>query len=74
MRIPTSLRKFFRLPLRRRALVLEAALWLGLAKLALWVFPFARIARFQGRLQAPRTSPQALLDAGTSGRRGRLGS
>jgi len=38
------LRRFLQMPNRQRVLLLEAALFLGLARLALLALPFGRIA------------------------------
>lgn len=46
-------RKFRGLSWRRRSLLLEAAFWLVMAKLALVLVRFTLIARYIGRLHAP---------------------
>jgi hypothetical protein len=48
-----GVRSFYRLSWAGRGLLLEAALWLALARLALWSLPFATVARWLG------TSPHA---------------
>lgn len=45
----SRLRKFLALPLADRACLVEAGLWLGLARLAILVLPFRWIARGLGR-------------------------
>lgn len=61
------LRKFLALSGAERGCLLEAAFWLGLARLAILVLPFRRIAPFLGRqmVQSPEkagAAPAALLD------------
>ena len=52
------LRKFLALPAAERGCLLEAACWLGLARLAILVLPFRRVAPFLGRHMA-RSPEQA---------------
>ena len=51
------LAKFTRLSWSKRLLLLEASLWLGMARLAIRLFPFPRIARQLGKHMAE--SPEA---------------
>lgn len=46
-------RRFRRLPRSRRLLLLEAALWLAAARLALLLVPFPHIGRYLGELRPP---------------------
>lgn len=46
-----------RLPLAKLLLLLEAACWLCLARLALLVLPFPRIGRYIGHLRKPSLTP-----------------
>jgi hypothetical protein len=51
--------KFFRLPQHDRILVLEAALWLSVASLAIAILPFRRIGRLAGiSIRRPQLPPQ----------------
>jgi len=45
--------RFGRLSRRRRTLLIEALLWLALARIALLTAPFARIARYLGAFVSP---------------------
>jgi hypothetical protein len=50
-----GVRSFYRLSWAGRGLLLEAALWLALARLALWSLPFATVARWLGT--SPHVAP-----------------
>lgn len=63
----SRLRKFLALPHADRGCLLEAAFWLGLARLSILILPFRRIAPVLGRHMAqspekPGAAPAALLD------------
>jgi hypothetical protein len=55
------LAKFARLPGPDRLLFLEAALWLGIARLAILLIPFRQIAPFLGKHMTE--SPQSIVPA-----------
>jgi hypothetical protein len=57
------LRSFAALRDGRRALLVEAALWLALARLALAILPFPRIARHLGTFTAPAEGRARALPA-----------
>jgi hypothetical protein len=57
----SRLRKFWALSPGERSCLLEAVLWLGLARLAILVLPFRRLAPFLGRHMA-----QSPADAGAA--------
>ncbi len=56
-------RRLVRLPAWKLLLLLEAAFWLVVARLALLVLPFSRIGRYLGALQSP-SADCAAPDAG----------
>ncbi len=51
--IPRQLRRFAQVDGHRRALVVEAVLWLALARIALLTMPFQKIARHLGAFTSP---------------------
>jgi hypothetical protein len=51
--IPQLWRRFRALPRNRRLLLLEAAFWLAVARLAILLLPFPQIARYLGQLHSP---------------------
>lgn len=51
--IRRPLRRFTQVDGHRRALVVEAVLWLLLARLALIIIPFPRLAKHMGKFTAP---------------------
>ncbi len=55
--IPRKLRRLARIGGSRRALLVEAALWLALARLALIVVPFPWLARRLGTFAPPSAAP-----------------
>jgi len=68
------LRRFAQVGPRRRALVVEAAMWLALTRLALLLLPFQTLARRLGTFTPPgqardggRLPPEAILVAGEIG-------
>ena len=50
---PSRLRRIAHMPLPKLLLLLEAAFWLCVARLALLVVPFPRIGRYIGTMQSP---------------------
>lgn len=65
--IPRPLRRFAQVDGRRRALVVEAVLWLALARIALLTMPFQKIARRLGTFRGPAEGRAAALDPGAAG-------
>jgi len=51
--------KFFSLPLRRQRLLVEAAVCLGAARLALAFLPFPKIGKYLGQLRPP--APESVV-------------
>ena len=71
-----SIRKFWRLSQADRALLVQAAVWLGATRVALWVLPFrlvrrllAQTARPSAARRGPRPSRHRLVWAVSLGRR-----
>lgn len=54
--IPRLWHRFWIQPRERRALLLEACFWLTIARLAILLLPFPRIARYLGELRSPSDS------------------
>ena len=50
-------RRFYRLPIARKTLLLEAVLWLALARLMLFFVPFRLLAARFGALASPNAAP-----------------
>jgi hypothetical protein len=59
MRTKHFFRRLVRLPAWKLRLLLEAAFWLVLARVALLMLPFPRIGRHLGMLQSPSADPAA---------------
>jgi hypothetical protein len=51
--VPRLWHRFWKQPLNKRALLLEAVFWLVAARLAIFFLPFPRIAHYLGELRPP---------------------
>jgi hypothetical protein len=71
-RIGRKLRRFGQIGGRRRALVIEAAVWLLLARVALLAVPFPKLARRLGAFVPPTDERVALAGRNGSAREARL--
>ena len=73
--IQRTFRSFRQIGWRRRALIVEAAVWLALARLALAAFPFPTLARRLGAFVPPGDPPAFVRECacapGTWSRSGR---
>jgi hypothetical protein len=65
-RVSRKLRRFGQIGARRRALVVEAALWLLAARIALIAIPFPRLARRLGAFVPPTDERVTRVAAGCS--------
>lgn len=59
--IPQQLRRFAQVDNHRRALAVEAVVWLAVARVALLTMPFQRIARHLGAFTSPSEGRTAAL-------------
>jgi hypothetical protein len=71
-RLSGKLRRFGQIGGRRRGLLIEAALWLLLARLALLAVPFPRLARRLGAFVPPTDARVALAGRSASPQHARL--
>ena len=71
-RVSRKLRRFGEIGARRRALVMEAALWLLAARIALIAVPFPRLARRLGAFVPPTDARVARVAEGCSDADARL--
>jgi len=57
-----SLERFLHLPAADRALLVRSVLWLGAARLALWLLPFRVVRRLLGRAARPTSTAGATTE------------
>jgi hypothetical protein len=59
---PRAIERFLNLPAGDRALLVRSVLWLGAARIALWLLPFRVVRRLLARAARPASRPGAPTD------------